>query len=472
MCDATTTPVRFVSIGLASDKNLSDLIDFTTPGSLKANAVTVSENGVSAATTASSVWWSNPVAINNSGGSLASVSTIYLITSNTAAAYTLDADKVALVIQPGVTLTGPGTSTDVVYSLNNQQLWVEGSIDASGNNNGVYLSGVRFSILRHLVTDNAGYRGVFLDTASNNTLIGVTANNGYYGVVLSSATNNTLIGVTANNGYYGIDLESGSNNNTLTGVTASNNGNYGVVLSSATDNTFTGLLKVGTNGAGDCYVTGGTNPGLSNSTCANNGTSNVSLITSTTLAASFVGKVTSDDTQNTSDTVGAATYPADPTTFDWSHFDNIYRSWGLDDGSVFPSTGQQGTWTNGSGTIWDWSLLASDTVIKDVLTLLWSGTPAPATDASCNVMVPGSTYNGTSGVTTFLAHAVEILNTGGNNNGLCETGETCLYTPNIGSYQGRGKLISAGTFTAGTTAGALTGITLMQFDTNGEPAQP
>jgi hypothetical protein len=28
----------------------------------------------------------------------------------------------------------------------------------------------------------------------------------------------------------------------------------------------------------------------------------------------------------------------------------------------------------------------------------------------------------------------------GNNNGLCETLEDCLFTPNIGSYQGEGDL--------------------------------
>jgi len=43
-----------------------------------------------------------------------------------------------------------------------------------------------------------------------------------------------------------------------------------------------------------------------------------------------------------------------------------------------------------------------------------------------------------------------------------------LYTPNIGSYQGSGDLVSAGAF----IPGSLIGITLMKFATNGEPAQP
>jgi hypothetical protein len=81
-------------------------------------------------------------------------------------------------------------------------------------------------------------------------------------------------------------------------------------------------------------------------------------------------------------------------------------------------------------------------------------------------MVPGSVWNGVDTVcqTTFLRRAVEILDDAiGNDNLLCESGETCLYTPNMGSYQGHGNLVSAGAF----TNGALTGITLMKYGTNG-----
>jgi len=50
--------------------------------------------------------------------------------------------------------------------------------------------------------------------------------------------------------------------------------------------------------------------------------------------------------------------------------------------------------------------------------------------------------------TTFLRSAIEIMTTGiGNENNLCESGETCLHAPNIGSYQGHGNIVSAGTFT-------------------------
>ena len=82
-------------------------------------------------------------------------------------------------------------------------------------------------------------------------------------------------------------------------------------------------------------------------------------------------------------------------------------------------------------------------------------------------MVLGSLYvAGAPGrcETTFLRNAIEIIDDSiGNENGLCESNETCLYSPNLGGYQGHGNLISAGAFTPGT----LTGITLLKYETNG-----
>ena len=67
----------------------------------------------------------------------------------------------------------------------------------------------------------------------------------------------------------------------------------------------------------------------------------------------------------------------------------------------------------------------------------------------------------------FLAHAVEILdNADGNENGICANGEICLYTPNIGAYQGEGDLIPAGSFVDET----LTDTTLLGHESNGVSA--
>lgn len=526
-CEVSNGTAQFISTGLADGKNLSDLIDFATPA-FKSNKVSVNLNGSPWNATPSSVWWSNQVALSNSAGSLSNASTIYLVTAqpNPAYDYTLDADKVALVVQPGLNLSGPGNGSYVISSSNYNFLWIEGAVNATNDYKAVVLSYVNFSVLRNVSAYNAstdgiylanswynkvsgitasnnGANGVNLATASGNALSDITAsNNGttgsnyttyggmgiylnntsnnntlsnvttssntdgiflvnssnnmlsdatstdnlYSGITFSAANYNLLSGVTVgNNGYYGAYLGNASNN-TLSDVTASDN-SFGIYLASASNNTFTGLLQVGNNiysgNPYDCTVSGGTNPGLVSVTCANNGSSDATLTTGITLASSFVGKVSSDDVQNASDSSGSADFSIVTSAFDWGHFDNAYRGWGLD-GTTFPSADQRGRWTTGAGRIWDWSVSASDTVLRNALSL--------------------PTGNDTITNTTFLRHAVEISGDGiGNDNGLCETGETCVYTPNIGSYQGHGGLVSAGTFTDGT----LTGITLMQYATNG-----
>ena len=592
-CDASTNPVRLVSTGLADGANLSDLIDFSSTA-FKANQLTVFDNGIAWGVTASTVWWNNPLAIDNDGGSLAPASTIYLVTGNTAASYTIGADRVGLVIQPGVTLSG-------VISLNDfDHFWLEGTIDGSGRDIAVILTGSRFSALRNVSTSNGdigivlsggdrnrlvrvaasnhlidGIRlsdnsnnnslsdlsarnnvvcGVALDTASSNTLTSVTvtdngiqgsesggvclnrafdnrlsgvianhnphygvwlhvngvgtttfntlsnvtannngnsgilvqapaqnnrfydvttSNNGGSGIELNNASNTTIMGLTASNNILGVSLNGASNNlltnvaagnnvvaginvdalgtsenNTFSDVVASGNGSFGIRLNNTSTNVFAGMLKVGNNGT-DCDVTGGTDPGLFHGTCAINGGSTATLLTGITLATSFVAKVNANDVRNMSDTNGTADFSAVGPAFDWTRFDNSYRGWGPD-GSAFPNADHRNRWASGTGRVWDWSVSAADAGEAGGGPALLGVLALPDGDA-------------TLGPTPFLRHAIEIADGIGNNNLLCESNETCLYTPNIGSYQGHGTLISAGTFTDGT----LTGITLMRYGSNG-----
>ena len=64
-------------------------------------------------------------------------------------------------------------------------------------------------------------------------------------------------------------------------------------------------------------------------------------------------------------------------------------------------------------------------------------------------------------------NAIEIMNDGtGNENGLCESQEACLYTPNLGAYQGHGNLVEL----TGSAIGAgatMKSITLYKYETNG-----
>ncbi len=541
-CDASTNPVRMVSTGLKHGKNLSDLIDFDAPA-WKANSVTVRADGAVYGNTPSSVWWTNPMVVDNNGmtaGEMNAAGTIYLVTADATGSYVFGADKQALVIRPGATLSGPGPSGIVISAQSRSHIWIEGSINAVNDLTGVSWNGVVFSVLRNTAVSNGTDTGVLLAISSNNklsdmtatsngdgldlngacnnnTLLDITADNNWTGVLLYGSSNNTLSNVTASNsrnegvhlsnssnttlsnvlasnsGGHGVYLFSSSNNklsnvtasnnaydgvglggsssdntlmsitaannagggivlgfnsnNTLLNMTASNNGGKGISLFYSSSNYFTGLLKVGNNATSNCFVFEGTNPGLDDDTCENNGSSNATLTTGITLASSFVGKAGSDSS-NAHGAGGTMLY--DDIT-DWTSFDNQYRGWGID-GSAFPNANHQGRCTILTlCRIWDWSLAGGDTVIRNALAL------PTGNDTLSHTWSGGSTI-------MLLRNAVEIMGDGiGNDNGLCESNETCLYTPNIGSYQGHGSLVSAGAF----TNGAITGVTLMKYATNG-----
>ena len=326
-CDGSTNPVRLVSTGLARGANLSDLIDFST-AAFKANQLTVFDNGIAWGASASTVWWNNPLAIDNDGGSLATASTIYLVTGNTTAIYTIGADRVGLVIQPGVTLSG-------VISLNDfDHFWLEGAIDGSGRDIAVILTGSRFSALRNVSTSNGdigivlsggdrnrlvrvaasnhlidGIRlsdnsnnnslsdlsarnnvvcGVALDTASSNTLTSVTVtDNGIQGsesggVCLNRAFDNRLSGVIANhNPHYGVWLHVNgvgtTTFNTLSNVTANNNGNSGILVQAPAQNNRFYDVTTSNNGGSGIALNNVSNTTIMGLTASNNNNSGVSL---------------------------------------------------------------------------------------------------------------------------------------------------------------------------------------------------
>ncbi|MEK6742261.1 MAG: right-handed parallel beta-helix repeat-containing protein [Nitrospirota bacterium] len=535
-CDASTGTVRMISTGLKDGKFLSDLIDFTTPA-WKANSVTVNDNGTLYSTQTSTMWWTNPVTTAISGGSLAAAGTVYAVTTSMTGTYTIDASKVALVSRPGVTIQGAAAAGETIISASNVNfIWLEGTINAIGNNLGVYLDTVKYSSLRNVKADNADtgtyLAGVVLNASSNNTLKNISgvnngqyaielvgangnmlahitaANNGSRGVALAASRNNIVKGVrTSNNGgagiylvnncydnvfldivatssFNGIDIaDGGSSNNVLSGIAVALNANDGIDLRSSDNllmnimsiregsnglvlmsgarntvaniasadgswdiyslnsstNTFTGIVKVGSSG---CVVNGGVDPGITNGTCAMSGSSDAALTTGVTLTGSVLSKVTSTDVLNASNASGTESYA---NITDWTTFANDLRAWG-NDGIAFPDYSNTGRCV-GTCRIWDWSLRSTDTVVRDVLS------KPTGNDTITHTWSDAST-------TTFLRNAVELS---GNGNGLCESGETCLYTPNIGAYQGHGNLVSAGTFTDGT----ITGVTLLKYETNG-----
>ncbi len=160
-------------------------------------------------------------------------------------------------------------------------------------------------------------------------------------------------------------------------------------------------------------------------------------------------------------------------------FTDAFEFWG----SALPATDlahvTTGACTGGTCDLWDASLSATATDND-----LRNSAPPLATDASavfqhhwdvtgfagseaaiCETL--GGTYNATGPtcVTTALLFASEISGDGiGNDNGLCESGETCLRLQNAGAYQGSG----AQTQTP-YNGSSISNVTLLTFEDDGEP---
>lgn len=216
----------------------------------------------------------------------------------------------------------------------------------------------------------------------------------------------------------------------------------------------------------------GLNPGLTETadSCVNQGSSDAIIQNFADLSNTIVAKVFDDDTKNQTDLSGVATHTNDPQSFDWFNFDSRFRTWGAD-GSTFPSGDNKGKCDGGSTCrIWDFRIPASNTLIlnnsnsvtfgnEDFL----AGLACPSAVDGNNVITNTSTEVPTS---TYLVNATEVMEDSiGNENGLCESNEACIYSPNIGAYQGEGDFRSNGT--CAFQDGAVSGVTMYAYPNNG-----
>ncbi len=349
--------------------------------------------------------------------------------------------------------------------------------------NGLQVSGSSNTLTQAVIS--ASGNGIQMWTGtSGNTLSQVTlVNNWGNGIYfIGGGTENTFNQILAVNAGNGIRFQTASSSkNTFSQLAVVNNG-IGIDLQNFSDSSkLTGALLMGENSTSNCNVTGGTDPGATHSSCTTTGTdgsnafgsgalSNAVLRTGRSAASSFIGKISTDDPMNVSDTNGSAAYPASPTTFDWINFADPFRAWNRD-GGTFPSTDNRGGWGSGTGRIWDFRLRSTDSAFLnrsgDGSTLNQSFVAGGA----CPSAVDGNlvAVDQHTSPRTYLLNAAEItdpLEVGygatGNRNGLCESNESCLYTPNFGAYQGEGSLGTC-TFADGT----VSGVTMWGYSTNG-----
>jgi hypothetical protein len=267
----------------------------------------------------------------------------------------------------------------------------------------------------------------------------------------------------ANNSEYGLQIWQTDNVEIHNAGTADNATND-VYVYQGSNSVFSGLLSVKTL-SGSCNISSSTNPGLTNGCAVQNGST--ATVTTGQVETGLIGQVTTDDATNKSDTSGAAAFSA---ISDWSGFDRRYRGWGRDAG--MPGAASRGACVTGDNCrIWDFDLSSSDsTAARGIVTAPANGNAARShlwyatTSADC-ALIPGATWNGSTCSSEYLIDSIEVIGDGkGNDNGLCESGETCIVMPNLGGYQGHGALASAGSI---GTGGKVTNVTLMKYATNG-----
>ncbi len=351
------------------------------------------------------------------------------------------------------------------------------------------------------ITSFAAPEGIYLEGATDNIYLDVTLANIGHGIaddgltLFATSDRNLLVNLAVANSYAsGVYLEI-SGYNTFLNAASADNGVTGAYSSAfrfrdAYHNYFTGLLLAGKREVTYyCRTSGSTRPGLEFCAgCCNDGPSDAVITNGISLADAFVGKAGGDS--NNEHGRGGTT--AFDEIVDWTGFTSRFRGWGLDGGS-FPDTEHMDRCQEADTCrIWDFSLSAADDLIREVLTVpggddtlthVWS-----AADASECALIAGASWRGevcshpgygeqgtceASGgdwlldkcASTFLRNAVEILDDrAGNQNGLCESDERCLFTPNLGSYQGHGELVPVASIGEDTT---LKRIELFRHPENG-----
>lgn len=322
----------------------------------------------------------------------------------------------------------------------------------SSNINGILFSGPSFTnnsfSFVTILNSGSGYYGISLASNSVGTVLnqiltlnnkrGIAVNNAQDMIISQYAGMNFNSAYTAYTG--GLYFSDSANN------VASGNSFYGNILFS------------GSNSC-DGYSADGV---LSNALCNGGGPSGAAnfLVNVPSMSTSIVGKLADFGGGDSSNPLGSSliSYSSLVTLADWTNFSNSFRAWGKS-GSIFPdgTSAQMGLCGSGLCGIWDLRLRDSATVLL--------GTSGSGYDSSqnepfieggaCPRAVEGNRVI-VSSTKTFLMNAVESFTEGGgNHDGLCESGETCIYQPNFGSYLGEGVLTNPCVFQDGAVYGVI-----------------
>lgn len=365
---------------------------------------------------------------------------------------------------------------------------IEDAVSINSAQNGIHTSGSYNLFLDVLASNNTTNGIQAVSPGTNNSFFRIlAASNASRGFLIQGQTLSAVQNITSiNNNATGEDLLTGSNqhllinslllnnatsgfsqtgtsNNTVYDIFSSNNGASAAAAQinstsgSYTNNTYYGTLRFSGTSVSACGALA-TPAGIGyTNVCAVEGNSNFSTSFNIDTISSILGESSGkagSDSSNSDFSTGQAPYSL---SINMLNFQNKFRAVGKS-GGIFPdlTAAQRGNCTAGTCQLWDLSLKKTDVTARNI--------------NSCPDGNSVISYNSN----TVLKNAVEILNDGiGDEDGLCESNETCLYIPNSGAYQGHGNLISASSTSPGTTncsdisSGTVSNIKLMKYESNG-----
>lgn len=216
--------------------------------------------------------------------------------------------------------------------------------------------------------------------------------------------------------------------------------------------------------------------------CANGPTSGISAVTCSTTTPfsnaanraatpAFVGKTADTNHPGASGRL----YASSASITSWHSFERPSRIWGKN-GTGPADVTNRGSCYGTACQIYDLALASADTAVRNMTHAApsWTGNGAFTPGITCPDAVHGDVsglaetmYSQNLVTQAYLLHATEVVGDySGNEDGICNSNEVCLYSPNYGYYQGHGSTAEACTFVDGTTSG-VSGARVYAYPSNG-----
>ncbi|MCM2278594.1 MAG: right-handed parallel beta-helix repeat-containing protein [Oligoflexia bacterium] len=469
-CTAGAGALTFRSRGLKENRGLGHLVTET---GWKPNQLVVYQGGTAVAATAGASWWSNPVLPlpDNSSSAQVALTTpgaVYVLgASRASGGYSIAADRVALTMLPGTELrffdTGATNCNSVAMEPSRCLIdvtgtrafvWIEGTYLAQGATAGINtsilnhgrlrlisVSGASWGVAgrifgstlveRSLLSDNSG-TGLYLDNSNSSELAWLELRRNNIGLLLGDLNDKLLLRQILAIDNRSTGVEFASSDLVMIGITSLRSGTFSI---RATANKVTANNLVT---EGYIYL----------SSIGKQATLSQSVVERLDLNLSDNGKLT-----------GLLLFLSTGSC------QAFYPSSGID--SSCNLTGASDA-TKVLGLPTDFAALAGE--LRDRTGNGVTDNDPFVPGATCPAAAHGNVASVDLYATprTFLRNAIELQGDGGgNDNGLCETGEACLYTPNFGAYQGDGDYLANGPclFQDGT----VSGVTLYAHPSNSAP---